>query len=297
MRIFQVCADPGIPFDGTKGASVHLRALADALQRRGHEVHVFAENPRVSRRVGRGIDVRTLEPGSLEDAASRLGRPDFVYERYALGHESGLQFARRVRSPFVLEVNAPLVLEASRHRPHKLRASDGELERRLFRQADVAATVSEPLRRYVAGIRGTDRGAGPRRQTSIDWGRPAGGKSRTARPKLGSVRPRRDDRPSVVGGRSTAAPRGNGRRGAVPAGSFLLLLSPEGHGVHGRRTPCGYHRPGRPAGDPGRRWSPGRAGRSARHNGRRRAFAPERAVAPGTGNSGPRASPVLFHLE
>jgi glycosyltransferase involved in cell wall biosynthesis len=158
MRIFQVCGDPGIPFDGTKGASVHLRALADALQRRGHEVHVFASNPRVSRREDRGIDVRALERGSLEDAASRLGRPDFVYERYALGHDSGLQFARRVRSPFVLEVNAPLVLEASRHRPHKLRASDGDLERRMFRQADVAAAVSEPLRRYVAGIRGTDRG-------------------------------------------------------------------------------------------------------------------------------------------
>ena len=158
MRIFQVCADSGIPFDGTKGASVHLRALADALQRRGHEVHVFAANPRVSRREGRGIDVRALEPGSLEDAASRLGQPDFVYERYALGHESGLEFARRIGSPFVLEVNAPLVIEASRHRPHKLRATDGELERRLFRQADVAATVSEPLRRYVAGVRGTDRG-------------------------------------------------------------------------------------------------------------------------------------------
>lgn len=157
MRIFEVCADSGIPFDGTKGASVHVRALADALQRWGQDLHVFMANPGESH-ADRSVDVRPLEPGSLDEAAARLGPPDLVYERYALGHESGLEFARRVGSPFMLEVNSPLVLEASRHRPRKLGARDAEIERRLFRQADVVSAVSEPLRSYVAGIRGTDRG-------------------------------------------------------------------------------------------------------------------------------------------
>nr|MBA3728785.1 glycosyltransferase family 1 protein [Actinomycetota bacterium] len=41
MRIFHVCADAGIPPDGTKGASVHLRSIAAGLRRLGHDVTMF----------------------------------------------------------------------------------------------------------------------------------------------------------------------------------------------------------------------------------------------------------------
>ena len=48
MRIFHVCGDPGIPPDGVKGASVHLRCIAEALSKEGHEVTTFAARSPVS---------------------------------------------------------------------------------------------------------------------------------------------------------------------------------------------------------------------------------------------------------
>jgi glycosyltransferase involved in cell wall biosynthesis len=89
-------------------------------------------------------------------AAARAGQPDLVYERYALGQEGGLAGARVLGVPFALEVNAPLVLEAGRHRPGTLRPELVEVEERLFRRSDLLFCVSEPLRRYAAQIRGTD---------------------------------------------------------------------------------------------------------------------------------------------
>lgn len=156
MRIFLVCADSGIPLDGTKGASVHLRSLAEAFHRLGHEVQLFVENTG-SAEIEAPYAVRRLEPVALEEAA-RSGRPDLVYERYALGHEHGLKWARAMDAPFALEVNAPLVEEASRHRPWSVRPAHADIERRLFRGADLVVAVSEPLRRYVADVRGTADG-------------------------------------------------------------------------------------------------------------------------------------------
>ena len=40
MNIAYVCVDRGIPLLGTKGASVHVRAITTALAARGHQVHV-----------------------------------------------------------------------------------------------------------------------------------------------------------------------------------------------------------------------------------------------------------------
>ena len=40
-RVAYLCADPGIPPDGSKGASVHFRAMASALLRNGVELDVF----------------------------------------------------------------------------------------------------------------------------------------------------------------------------------------------------------------------------------------------------------------
>ncbi len=42
MRIAYVCADRGIPITGAKGAAIHVRAVATALRRRGHDVPILA---------------------------------------------------------------------------------------------------------------------------------------------------------------------------------------------------------------------------------------------------------------
>ena len=42
QRVAYVCADPGIPVFGTKGASVHIQELVRAWRRRGADVEVYA---------------------------------------------------------------------------------------------------------------------------------------------------------------------------------------------------------------------------------------------------------------
>jgi alpha-maltose-1-phosphate synthase len=156
MRLFQVCADTGIAPDGTKGASVHLRCVASALRRLGHEVVTFTRRPP---RTPPGDPEHQLLVGlkSLLDAAAGGEPPDVVYERYSLGHEEGLVAAQALSRPFVLEVNAPLVDEARRHRPGSVTARDAEVERRLLREADLVVTVSHPLADIVRAVRGDTR--------------------------------------------------------------------------------------------------------------------------------------------
>lgn len=158
MRIFQVCGDPGIAPDGTKGAAVHLRAIAAALQALGHETVLLpARMP--ADPAGFGRPVRPLECAeSVLAAAAESGTPECVYERYALGHVAGLEAARRLGVPFVLEVNAPLVEETRAHRPARLVGGAEAAEKRLFREADLVAAVSGPMAGIVERIRGDREG-------------------------------------------------------------------------------------------------------------------------------------------
>ncbi|MBW3556028.1 MAG: glycosyltransferase family 4 protein [Actinobacteria bacterium] len=161
MKIFHVCADRGVPLDGTKGASVHMRGLAAALVSGGHEVVGFTSavpRPEPDSPVYPAPLHIIDSPHSIIRAACSTGTPDIVYERYSLGHRAGLVAARRLGRPFVLEVNAPLVVEARRHRPASVGPGDADLERTLFREADLVVAVSEPLRRHVAAVRGSDEG-------------------------------------------------------------------------------------------------------------------------------------------
>lgn len=149
-----VCADRGIPPDGTKGAAVHLRSLVGALTSLGHHVLTFS-----ARRPERaGIFPGPVLPLTALAAAVAQAPPDVIHERYSLGHAGGLETARRAGVPFALEVNAPLVLEALRHRPDTVTEADDAAERRLFADADLVVAVSEPLRRHVARVRGSDHG-------------------------------------------------------------------------------------------------------------------------------------------
>ncbi|HEX2030077.1 MAG TPA: glycosyltransferase [Actinomycetota bacterium] len=152
MRIGLVSADRGIPLDGTKGASIHLRSMAEALAQRGHDVTVYASG----RASGVALPVRPVEALLLDGRAA--DGFDLIYERYSLGHEEGLRAARLLDVPFALEVNAPLVLEAGRHRPHTVRPHHHRAEARLFRDADLVFAVSEPLRRHIERLRGRDEG-------------------------------------------------------------------------------------------------------------------------------------------
>ncbi len=84
-------------------------------------------------------------------AAARLMdefRPDFVYERYALGQTGGWSAARARSLPFLLEVNASLVREraSSTGLPMSLKTLLRRDETKLWRKADAVFCVSERLR-------------------------------------------------------------------------------------------------------------------------------------------------------
>lgn len=165
MRVLVVCADYGIPLNGTKGASVHLRAMACALAEEGARVVVACRG--ATPPPGWRLPVRALPAGprpSQDDfspeamnAADRAALEairdgfayDAIYERYALWATAGLDTARRLQLPFALEVNAPLTAEAERWRTMAFREAAMTAETRLAREATLLAPVSEPIARHL----------------------------------------------------------------------------------------------------------------------------------------------------
>jgi glycosyltransferase involved in cell wall biosynthesis len=139
---------------GGKGASVHVRQITTALQRRGHQVTVACA------RLGGGNgppevdDVAELAGVDDASVAAAVGDsdPDAVVERYALESGSAGRVTASLGVPLVLEVNAPIVLEASRYRGLDDVASALRRERAVFAAADAIAVVSRALANYVGTI-------------------------------------------------------------------------------------------------------------------------------------------------
>lgn len=165
MRVLVVCADFGIPLNGTKGASVHLRSMARALSEQGAQVVVACRDatpppgwtiPALALPTTPRPSSEEFEPGAMNVADADALRDihdrfafDAIYERYALWATAGLETARRLGIPFALEVNAPLTEEAARWRSVSFRDAAQAAETRLAREADCLAPVSEPLARHL----------------------------------------------------------------------------------------------------------------------------------------------------
>lgn len=166
MRVAYVCADPGVPVFGAKGASVHVQEVVTSLCRAGAAVHLFA-----ARRDGpvpdalRDVPVTPLpcpqgDPAAREQAGqranadlsaalARLGPFDLVYERYSLWSFAGMEHARASGAAGLLEVNAPLVEEQQRHRTLVDRAGAERAADRAFAAASALLAVSRPLAEWL----------------------------------------------------------------------------------------------------------------------------------------------------
>jgi glycosyltransferase involved in cell wall biosynthesis len=165
-RLAYLCTDPGVAWGGTKGASVHMTQMAEALAEQDAEILVIAA--RVKRELPRPSLGLTLEPlpgpGPGASAAERLAAEplrvawlrrrlerfgaDALYERLALHSAAGSAAAAALGIPHLVELNAPLPSEASRHRRlEESRAA--QLERTVLRNADLVLAVSEPLADYA----------------------------------------------------------------------------------------------------------------------------------------------------
>lgn len=182
-RAIYVTTDFGVPVRGHKGASAHVRQIAERMQAAGIELRVVTPSPGPTPPEGNPFDIPVEEvppsgwlariAGSSRGAGSKqllreisrllynvpvwlhvrrmLGEihPDFVYERYALcALATGL--ACRARGiPWILEVNAPLADEEAAHRTLRLGALTRALERGILRRADRVFVVSHALRKWA----------------------------------------------------------------------------------------------------------------------------------------------------
>lgn len=167
IRIAYICADPGIPVFGTKGASVHVQEIIRAWRSRGAQVHLYCvrtgdhvpedlrDLPVTTVPVDKG-DVAQRERAQAQAAATLADRVladgvDLVYERYSLFSAALAQVVNGAGVPGVLEVNAPLIEEQAAHRD--LADVEGAMTtlRRQVTAAASVACVSRPVASWVRG--------------------------------------------------------------------------------------------------------------------------------------------------
>jgi glycosyltransferase involved in cell wall biosynthesis len=146
------------------GQAVHVRELIAALRARGHEVLECALVPKaaaVHRSGGRrsfwqrlrlprtAVEVMEVLYSSRGRArllaAAREFRPDFIYERHALHCRSGLDAARALGVPLLLEVNSPMCDEMAAQGLLRLPRRARATERAVLAGADVVFAVTRVL--------------------------------------------------------------------------------------------------------------------------------------------------------
>jgi glycosyltransferase involved in cell wall biosynthesis len=117
MKILYCAIDQTVP--GTKGGSIHVRAVAEGLAALGHEVHVLAAPGETAFPAGRvtwipmgpplgAKQLRWARAGAVRKIA-RILQPDVVMERYYNFGGEGISAAADVGATAVLEVNAPVI--------------------------------------------------------------------------------------------------------------------------------------------------------------------------------------------
>jgi glycosyltransferase involved in cell wall biosynthesis len=154
VKLVYVCGDAGVPVLGGKGASVHVRSVTSALVRRGHRVVLAGASVGSGNPIPSGVELVELpsDPQAQSSVLLRLliaEQADGVVERYSLASGPARRASALLGLPQILEVNAPLVLEAARHRG--LTDVDVWLirERAVLSSADAIGVVSTALVRYV----------------------------------------------------------------------------------------------------------------------------------------------------
>jgi glycosyltransferase involved in cell wall biosynthesis len=154
------------------GQAVHVRELIAALRGLGHRVDECALVPKTgggpapapapaaaaAKRPGfwqrlslPRTSVEVLEilynhkGRAMLRAAAAARRPDFVYERHALHCRAGLDVARQLGVPLLLEVNSPMVDEMSKLGSLRFRRRAEATERAVLGAADAVLAVTAVL--------------------------------------------------------------------------------------------------------------------------------------------------------
>lgn len=165
MRVVILSTDPGITFGGPKGAAVHLAEVAGALARRGAAVLLLVARIAPTAEPPAGVTLERLPGPDKATATERLFgqaalrhwleirlrafRAEALYERLALHSAAGASAAGRLVIPYVVELNAPLPIEAAMYRRLDEPVAADRLERATLTAADRVFAVSRPLEAYA----------------------------------------------------------------------------------------------------------------------------------------------------
>ncbi|MEY4374766.1 MAG: hypothetical protein RL760_933 [Candidatus Eisenbacteria bacterium] len=159
MRIVMLVTDLNIPLGGMKAEAVHVRSVAAALLRAGHQVSALVATPGAPETfaplVASGLDVRVLrQPRTVRELDWHFSQvnPDLVIERLALLSPEGALAAAEAGVPHVYEVNAPLDLEAARHRNFDRVPEARAAFTQGFAVSRGAIAVSEEVARWVGTL-------------------------------------------------------------------------------------------------------------------------------------------------
>lgn len=164
MRIAYVSMDPGIPVFGTKGASIHVQSMLRAFLALGATVTLIS--PRIE---GTPLPVHTVgiqlsgpdrtdallaANRTVAEVLAEEGPFDLIYERHALYAHGVMDYAAAHGIPSVLEINAPLIEEHSRHRSLTHPAKADEAARRSLSSAGTVVAVSPEVAQYARRMGG-----------------------------------------------------------------------------------------------------------------------------------------------
>jgi|SRR5271166_845143 len=161
-RVTYLRAEPSLRWLGTQvgGAATHTAGVINGLSSAGLEVNVFApERPEgvrgarcqavPSKHILQLVHWLTLVGHAEELVAAAERTPaDLVYQRYALGSNAGLELARRLGVPLVLEFNGSEIWTERNWGSGRVPLVEtlAALERRNLLDASLIVVVSKPLK-------------------------------------------------------------------------------------------------------------------------------------------------------
>jgi glycosyltransferase involved in cell wall biosynthesis len=175
MRIVVVCSDLGVRVPGTKGASLHLQSISQALVDVGHEVllvgvrghgdppagpaTLLLDHPGRTTGLRRELRKIRFTAGLVRRVLPSVAAfaPDVVYERLALFGVAGQRLAGTCGARHVLEVNALLAEEEAQWRGLRLAALARRREHAVLDGADLRLAVSREVAEQVERVSLTGR--------------------------------------------------------------------------------------------------------------------------------------------
>jgi len=172
MKILYLSADPKMGLTDPRGYGIHMTELIQAFRQIGNEVYpiVAGQAAHVKRELPHKRAIRRILPGRIIETARTMWDilsdcksyvqaktalvtffPDFIYERYAVFHQSGVILSKKYRVPIILELNSPLS-ERDLHYGHRRRTLALKIKKRVLLLGDAIVVVSNFLRDYLLNL-------------------------------------------------------------------------------------------------------------------------------------------------